>query len=114
MPESASFPSGPAASAFAFAYAVGRHLPGLAVPIRLLAAGVVYSRVHVGVHYPGDVVIGSVLGAGTAAVTAAACDRFPSRPDQHGVPFRYFAGTDPVGRVRAGVSARWAITGWRV
>lgn len=33
MPESTSFPSGHAASAFAFAYAVGRHLPGLAVPI---------------------------------------------------------------------------------
>jgi membrane-associated phospholipid phosphatase len=76
MPGSGSFPSGHAASAFAFAYAVGRHLPGLAVPIRLLAAGVAYSRVHVGVHYPGDVVIGSVLGAGTAAMTAAACDRF--------------------------------------
>ena len=29
MPGSASFPSGHAASAFAFAYAVGRHLPGL-------------------------------------------------------------------------------------
>ena len=37
MPRSASFPSGHAASAFAFAHAVGRHLPGLAVPIRLLA-----------------------------------------------------------------------------
>jgi undecaprenyl-diphosphatase len=76
MPESGSFPSGHAASAFAFAYAAGRHLPELAVPIRLLAAGVAYSRVHVGVHYPGDVVIGSVLGAGTAAMTAAACGRF--------------------------------------
>jgi membrane-associated phospholipid phosphatase len=80
MPGSTSFPSGHAASAFAFAYAVGRHLPELAVPIRLLAAGVAYSRVHVGVHYPGDVVIGSVLGAGTAAMTATACDRFASRP----------------------------------
>ena len=40
MPGSTSFPSGHAASAFAFGYAVGRHLPGLAVPIRLLAAGV--------------------------------------------------------------------------
>jgi undecaprenyl-diphosphatase len=76
MPGSTSFPSGHAASAFAFAYAVGRHLPSLAVPIRLLAAGIAYSRVHTGVHYPGDVVIGSVLGAGTAAMTAAACDRF--------------------------------------
>ena len=75
MPGSTSFPSGHAASAFAFGYAVGRHLPGLAVPIRLLAAGVAYSRVHTGVHYPGDVAIGSVVGAGTAAMVAAACDR---------------------------------------
>jgi undecaprenyl-diphosphatase len=75
MPESTSFPSGHAASAFAFAYAVGRHLPALAVPLRLLAAGVAYSRVHTGVHYPGDVVVGSVVGAGTAAAVAAVGDR---------------------------------------
>ncbi|MBF6297232.1 phosphatase PAP2 family protein [Nocardia amamiensis] len=75
MPESASFPSGHAASAFAFAYTVGRHYPALAVPIRLLASGVAYSRVHTGVHYPGDVVLGSVLGAGTSAMVAGARDR---------------------------------------
>jgi membrane-associated phospholipid phosphatase len=75
MPRSASFPSGHAASAFAFAYAVGRHVPALAVPIRLLATAVAYSRVHTGVHYPGDVVIGSVTGAGTAAMVAAVADR---------------------------------------
>jgi membrane-associated phospholipid phosphatase len=81
MPSSTSFPSGHAASAFAFAYAIGRHLPALAVPIRLLAAAVAYSRVHTGVHYPGDVVIGSVLGAGTAAMVAAVADRIPARAD---------------------------------
>lgn len=75
MPESTSFPSGHSASAFAFAYAVGRHYPGIAVPIRLLASAVAYSRVHTGVHYPGDVVLGSVVGAGTAAVVAGLCDR---------------------------------------
>ncbi len=74
MPGSTSFPSGHSASAFAFAYAVGRHLPGLAVPIRLLAGGVAYSRVHTGVHYPGDVAIGSIVGAGTAAMLAAVID----------------------------------------
>jgi membrane-associated phospholipid phosphatase len=79
MPRSASFPSGHAASAFAFAYAVGRHLPALAVPIRLLATAVAYSRVHTGVHYPGDVVIGSVTGAGTAAMVAAVADRAARR-----------------------------------
>jgi membrane-associated phospholipid phosphatase len=71
MPESTSFPSGHAASAFAFAYAVGRHLPGLGLPLRVLAAAVAYSRVHTGVHYPGDVVVGSLVGAGTAAMVAA-------------------------------------------
>ena len=86
MPDSASFPSGHAASAFAFAYAVGRHLPGLAVPIRLLAGGVAYSRVHTGVHYPGDVVIGSIVGAGTAAMVAAACDRIPQLQDREREP----------------------------
>jgi undecaprenyl-diphosphatase len=81
MPESASFPSGHAASAFAFAYAVGRHVPELGLPIRLLAGGVAYSRVHTGVHYPGDVVLGSILGAATASLVAAAWDRLP-RPQE--------------------------------
>ena len=82
MPKSSSFPSGHAASAFAFTYAVGRQLPGLAVPLGLLAGGVAYSRVHTGVHYPGDVIVGSILGAGTATMVAAAGDRLldPSKP----------------------------------
>jgi undecaprenyl-diphosphatase len=67
MPGSSSFPSGHAASAFAFAYGVSRHLPELAVPIGLLAGAVAYSRVHTGVHYPGDVVVGAIVGTGTAA-----------------------------------------------
>jgi membrane-associated phospholipid phosphatase len=75
MPASPSFPSGHAASAFAFSYAVGRHLPELAVPIRLLAGAVAYSRVHLGVHYPGDVAVGSIIGSGIAAMVAAAADR---------------------------------------
>jgi undecaprenyl-diphosphatase len=29
------------------------------------------------VHYPGDVVIGSITGAGTAAMVAAASDHLP-------------------------------------
>jgi membrane-associated phospholipid phosphatase len=85
MPESTSFPSGHSASAFAFAYTVGRHYPGLAVPIRLLASAVAYSRVHTGVHYPGDVVLGSIVGAGTSAMVAAACDRAYQSPRRDGV-----------------------------
>jgi undecaprenyl-diphosphatase len=63
MPHSASFPSGHAASGFAFANAVGQTLPLAAAPLRLLASVVGYSRVHTGVHYAGDVVMGAVIGA---------------------------------------------------
>jgi membrane-associated phospholipid phosphatase len=79
MPASSSFPSGHAASAFAFSYAVGRHLPNLAIPIRLLAGAVAYSRVHLGVHYPADVVVGSIVGSGVAAMVASAIDRSSMR-----------------------------------
>jgi membrane-associated phospholipid phosphatase len=75
MPASSSFPSGHAASAFAFSYAVGRHLPNLAIPIRVLAGAVAYSRVHLGVHYPADVAVGSIVGSGVAAMVASAIDR---------------------------------------
>jgi membrane-associated phospholipid phosphatase len=70
MPSSSSFPSGHSASAFAFAAAVGDTVPPLALPLRVLAAGVAYSRVHTGVHYPGDVVVGSLIGAGMGDMTA--------------------------------------------
>lgn len=63
LPHSASFPSGHTASGFAFANAVGQTLPAAAAPLRLVASAVGYSRVHTGVHYPGDVVIGASIGA---------------------------------------------------
>jgi undecaprenyl-diphosphatase len=36
---------------------------------------VAYSRVHTGVHYPGDVVAGALLGTILAQVTTHALDR---------------------------------------
>ncbi|MDV9188665.1 phosphatase PAP2 family protein [Streptomyces sp. SR27] len=69
MPDSASFPSGHTASAVAFATAVGVVLPPAAVPLQVLAMGVGYSRVHTGVHYPGDVAAGAVLGMASAVVS---------------------------------------------
>ncbi|MGY1606736.1 MULTISPECIES: phosphatase PAP2 family protein [unclassified Geodermatophilus] len=62
MPHSASFPSGHTASGFAFATAVAQIVPAAAAPLRTLAAAVGYSRVHTGVHYPADVVIGAMIG----------------------------------------------------
>ncbi|MFH8974629.1 phosphatase PAP2 family protein [Streptomyces sp. NPDC017890] len=71
MPASASFPSGHTASAVAFATAVGVVLPAAAVPLGALASAVGYSRVHTGVHYPGDVAAGAVLGIASAAAALA-------------------------------------------
>lgn len=68
MPTSTSFPSGHSASAFAFAQGVASMAPGTSVPLHLAAATVAYSRVHTGVHYPGDVVAGSLIGIVTGGL----------------------------------------------
>ncbi|MER6163211.1 phosphatase PAP2 family protein [Streptomyces violaceorubidus] len=77
MPESASFPSGHTAAAVAFATAVGVVLPEAAVPLGVLACAVGYSRVHTGVHYPGDVAAGAVLGVASAAAALAGAASAP-------------------------------------
>lgn len=63
MPTSMSFPSGHSASAAAFAVAVGDVVPSLRLPLRTAAGAVAFSRVHTGVHYPGDVLVGVACGA---------------------------------------------------
>ena len=45
-----------------------------------------YSRVHSGVHYPGDVVVGSLIGEGTGQAVAGLMDRLSParRPSRSG------------------------------
>ena len=74
MPASASFPSGHAASGFAFAAAIGQGQPWLGLALRILAAAVAYSRVHTGVHYPGDVIAGTLIGEVTGQEVADLVD----------------------------------------
>jgi membrane-associated phospholipid phosphatase len=75
MPRSTSFPSGHAASAFAFATGVGASLPAAGIPLSAAAALVAYSRVHTGVHYPADVIAGSVTGVALSPLALAALRR---------------------------------------
>lgn len=65
-PDRFSFPSGHSAAAMAVAFAYALAFPAIAVPLVLLAALVGASRVFLGVHYPGDVIIGQLLAIGTA------------------------------------------------
>jgi membrane-associated phospholipid phosphatase len=69
MPASRSFPSGHTAAAVAFASGVSRVWPAVGAPLQVLAALVGYSRVHTGVHYPGDVVAGAVIGSTIGGLT---------------------------------------------
>jgi undecaprenyl-diphosphatase len=91
MPASTSFPSGHAASGFAFAAAIGRDQPWLGLGLRFLSATVAYSRVHTGVHYPGDAVVGALIGEGIGQAVAGLIDRRwparqPSRSDRDKQP----------------------------
>ena len=66
QPDSSSFPSGHTASAAAFSGVVGSRYPPLWLPINTLAAAVGFSRIHTGVHCPGDVLAGWILGKAVA------------------------------------------------
>ncbi|GAA1999832.1 phosphatase PAP2 family protein [Nakamurella flavida] len=68
VPWTSSFPSGHSASAAAFATGLALEFPPAALVVAPLAAGVAYSRVHVGVHYPSDVVTGVGIGVAAALI----------------------------------------------
>jgi undecaprenyl-diphosphatase len=62
-PDRFSFPSGHSAATVSIALGVATGLPGVAAPLLAGAAVLVgVSRCYLGVHYPGDVVAGWVLG----------------------------------------------------
>jgi len=68
---SGSFPSGHTSAAFATATSLSLNVPKwyVVVPSYTWASAVGYSRMHLGVHYPSDVLAGALLGAGSAWVT---------------------------------------------
>lgn len=86
QPTSSSMPSGHSASAVAFAVGAGMVSPALGAVLAPLAAGVAYSRVHTGAHWPSDVVFGSALGAGAALLTRRWWPAKPAEPTPRRTP----------------------------
>jgi membrane-associated phospholipid phosphatase len=68
---SPSFPSGHTSSAFATATSLSLAYPKwyIIVPSYTWAGTVGYSRMHLGVHYPSDVLAGALIGSGCAYLT---------------------------------------------
>lgn len=62
-PSGASFPSGHAGSSFASGWVLYRNLPKrFGIPALVLAVLIACSRLYVGVHYPSDVLVGTMNG----------------------------------------------------
>lgn len=65
-PDKFSFPSGHSAAAMAVAFGYALFFPGVGPLLVAIAMLVGASRVFLGVHYPGDVLVGQVLAVATA------------------------------------------------
>jgi undecaprenyl-diphosphatase len=81
-PTTLSFPSAHASTAFAGALAYSRvGLPR--VPLYALAAGLSYSRLYLGVHYPSDVLAGALLGTAVALARGGGSEHAPPPSNGH-------------------------------
>ena len=77
-----SFPSGHTSTTFATATALSLEYPKwyVIVPSYAYAGTVAYSRMHLGVHYPSDVLAGALIGSGCAYLSHVVNKKLNSRP----------------------------------
>jgi len=68
IPDEFSFPSGHATAAMSVAIVYAVAYPMYALPLLVVAAAVGFSRVCLGVHYPGDVLVGQLIAVVTDVV----------------------------------------------
>ncbi len=71
LPDRFSFPSGHSAAVMSVAFVHAATFHSLALPLLALAVLVGFSRVRLGVHYPGDVLVGQLIAIATGVVVRA-------------------------------------------
>ncbi len=71
VPDRFSFPSGHSAAVMSVAFVHAANFHSLALPMLVFAALVGFSRVRLGVHYPGDVLVGQLIAIATGMVVRA-------------------------------------------
>lgn len=71
LPDRFSFPSGHATAVMSVAFIHAANFPSLGWLLLVLAALVGVSRVRLGVHYPGDVVVGQLIAIATGVMVRA-------------------------------------------
>ncbi|MBI1808724.1 MAG: phosphatase PAP2 family protein [Gemmatimonadetes bacterium] len=71
LPDRFSFPSGHATSVMSVAFIHAANFHSLALPMLAFAGLVGFSRVRLGAHYPGDVIVGQLIAITTGIVVRA-------------------------------------------